>query len=1660
MKRVVIDAYNFVGLRGGSGGSGSYVLSLIEHLARLIEVRVIASARNARLFNALSERVRRLNIHVGDGGHADSICAALEDADILYAPFTSLPERARYSLVPAVAAIHDLQHRVLTSIFPEPERVARDDAYFYAASDADGVLTFSHAERDNIDQAYNVVGPIGVVPHAPFLAEEIERSGQIELSPDHNPYRAKYGRYVLYPAVNWPHKNHYRLIEAFRFLCETYGLSDVKLILTGASCVEPREHFYKALLDQPWAKGRVVELGFVSNTQLFLLMKGAEVLAFPSMYEGFGIPVLESLRLRTPVIASNLRVMQEWFGGCFQPFGNIRNSLTMAQDLYALLTNPGRQAALAKAGFERSGDFSSKRMAEETLNFLSGVVEESYRPKRRHGTPHRDMAQLRRKSCQLLFHILVDNLKPSTAGLIRSAIDALRAKLPGLSVGFVCVVPAGIAVPAQQVGKAKIDGRKRPTKNKLGAMESSEPLAATELASSVDAIKELSAQLSDTGIDVIYFDDRDDGPGRAIRFYVSTQVDSAFHCFAGVQQLDALAADEPLAAHCLQVASKQAPDEVDGYYGGAEPWPLARDRIVQAVHEEPWSFEDRSQSSIVPVSHQLILSDKFVRGQTFNHFGESWTINLMLRARIVYPKPRFAYIETELKQRVGHHFALVTGLCEVAQAGGLEPLVGANIDAVFDGMSDDIQVDPYFSSYSQAPEEHVTPSHFADELLAFIDRHKIGASDYVYLHMPYSTLIAGVLQIVATSRLESLPVFLIRICSVDESFRWHDIRETSCIRAITELGGERRKRIRLFVESLPLQKYFEEAAGETLPVLLNPVFRELAVARLASDKQARRHGNSEPLAFGYFGEAREEKGFQILPGIIEGLLSRYGSARVRFLLQVSASPQNDTEKVRSARLQLEKLAETHKASGAVLLFDNFGDMDGYYTAIANCDAMLMPYDPRSYRIRGSGVALEALALGVPIIVALGTDMAETFEGPGCIVASSFSEEAFVQACSSVVEHYPRIAGQLGEYVLTCPLIQSEAQYLRTLIGFTPKLPTDVPDERPVALWIGNDVLSQGCSAVYDAQRAFLRRHGFEIYNVYVPFPDINGHLQSDEALEKHLLANSLGWRRGGYDFGCYAWTLNQSDDDLRRSTLQEIAADDGSSERLLRLNSYNTCPPGLLRLVENRKVDLVCLNYVHLLPVVEKLGLLGRRGTRVVLESHDIQAYQYAARAGRKVDEEDKELEITRLSDADAVVAISRGEYDEIRELNPWVNSQFVLPTIRIDPTEWTPGVSHLTPDWLDIWHQRSDLQAAYDLRTPEALAAFRSWIMFYGRLEYSNLVLNVGLNSVALAPHPDFRLSSDGTAVSTTIGETWHLRADVRAKWPNAPNPNHPDRAALLQWALDGGMKEMGFMPNGGLPPASLARSACSSSLLEALVLAQPVRMSEPTFRTRLVQWLVKYGRIDVIIVGSDHPANLKSIRWFIEEIFEPHLRPQGVNLLLVGRSAGALQLEEKADDLLFALGEVERLDCLYKMASVVAAPILTGSGTPIKVLDAFARGLCVSVSSFVDRALGLSSIGFPMADEPSDFAADILGLLKSPKARQERIGLAKQFAEAHLSTAVYDAKWEEMAGLGASPPRADQSGSSQVPEAPAAGGKDAVPPLKVAKARRRAKKEFVSAD
>lgn len=520
MLKVVMDGFQFVGLRGGAGGAGSYFLSLVGELAKLTETRIVASPHNARHFAPLQKQFRRLTVHVGNSGHAEAIAAAVHDADILYAPFTDLPERDSYGQIPAVAAIHDLQHWQLKSFFPEPERGARDDAYFNAALSADAIMTFSEVERANIVQRYNFDGPIGVVPHAPFLYEDLKQlhpEGEYDNSSDR--FAQKFGNYILYPAVNWPHKNHYRLLEAFRFWCDRASANDLKLILTGAPCVEQRQHFYRRFLDQPWARERVVELGFVSSVQLFLLMKAARALVFPSLYEGFGIPVLEALRIGTPVIASDLPVMREWFGDCYWPFRDTRDSHAMAEDLSEFLDNTVRRTALREAGLLRGREFSSRRMAQETLEFLSSVAENFGTFRRQRSRAARDLSELRRKSCRILFHVLADTSEPAD---IKGALTSAQLLREEGDIGFVFILPYP---------------RRSGTISMLDQGRGADPCAAWQQAVSHSSLG-----------DSIYVDPAEGSAGLAstVQFYAASEVDAPYHCFITATALSELGTNPTL----------------------------------------------------------------------------------------------------------------------------------------------------------------------------------------------------------------------------------------------------------------------------------------------------------------------------------------------------------------------------------------------------------------------------------------------------------------------------------------------------------------------------------------------------------------------------------------------------------------------------------------------------------------------------------------------------------------------------------------------------------------------------------------------------------------------------------------------------------------------------------------------------------------------------------------------------------------------------------------------------------------------------------------------------------------------------------------------------------------------------------------------------------
>jgi glycosyltransferase involved in cell wall biosynthesis len=193
--------------------------------------------------------------------------------------------------------VPDLQHEMFPEFFPPSELRSRRLAYGRALAAGGGVSTLSeYARRTILEHPWTRCSDVFVASPALLTREEDGVAGPIQ-----RPETAR--EFLLYPANLWPHKNHRRLLEAFaRLSSRTSG--GLELVLTG----HPRGWDE---LRAEFAHLPVRHLGFVSDAVLQALLKDARALVFFSLYEGFGMPLLEAFAAGTPVVCSNTTSLPE-----------------------------------------------------------------------------------------------------------------------------------------------------------------------------------------------------------------------------------------------------------------------------------------------------------------------------------------------------------------------------------------------------------------------------------------------------------------------------------------------------------------------------------------------------------------------------------------------------------------------------------------------------------------------------------------------------------------------------------------------------------------------------------------------------------------------------------------------------------------------------------------------------------------------------------------------------------------------------------------------------------------------------------------------------------------------------------------------------------------------------------------------------------------------------------------------------------------------------------------------------------------------------------------------------------------------------------------------------------------------------------------------------
>jgi len=177
--------------------------------------------------------------------------------------------------------------------------------------------------------------------------------------------------YILFAGKLEARKNIVRLIEAFA-TCRDKMNTDIKLVLAGRRTWEPEVIEQK--IDQLGIKDHIIEIGHVDNSDMPLLYNGAELFAFPSLWEGFGIPIIESMACGTPVVTSNNSCIPEVTGGAallIDPY----DVEDIATAFYTILTDVKTKNELIDKGIQRAKSFTWEKTAQQTLDAYEKVAK-------------------------------------------------------------------------------------------------------------------------------------------------------------------------------------------------------------------------------------------------------------------------------------------------------------------------------------------------------------------------------------------------------------------------------------------------------------------------------------------------------------------------------------------------------------------------------------------------------------------------------------------------------------------------------------------------------------------------------------------------------------------------------------------------------------------------------------------------------------------------------------------------------------------------------------------------------------------------------------------------------------------------------------------------------------------------------------------------------------------------------------------------------------------------------------------------------------------------------------------------------------------------------------------------------------------------------------
>jgi glycosyltransferase involved in cell wall biosynthesis len=291
---------------------------------------------------------------------------ARQPPEVLFVPAHVLPLVHPRS---SVVTVHDLGYLTYPEAHRLVDRLYLDLSTRYNARAARRVIAVSQATKDDLVRQYGIEPDKITVVYSGCeeRMQPVEDEGTIER------VKAGYhigGDYVLYVGTLQPRKNLERLLEAYAMVRRRAKRGETPgLVIAGR-----KGWLYDQIFQQVKRLGLESEVtfpGYVPQEDLPALLSGARLFVYPSLYEGFGLPVLEAMACGTPVLCSNVSALPEVAGKAALLVDPL-DVKGMAEAMDRLLGDEGLRSQLVERGYRQVRRFSWGRCARETLAVLEG----------------------------------------------------------------------------------------------------------------------------------------------------------------------------------------------------------------------------------------------------------------------------------------------------------------------------------------------------------------------------------------------------------------------------------------------------------------------------------------------------------------------------------------------------------------------------------------------------------------------------------------------------------------------------------------------------------------------------------------------------------------------------------------------------------------------------------------------------------------------------------------------------------------------------------------------------------------------------------------------------------------------------------------------------------------------------------------------------------------------------------------------------------------------------------------------------------------------------------------------------------------------------------------------------------------------------------------